>query len=158
MAPALHERLTQHAQEVIGIAREEAIKLHHSYIGTEHLLLGLVRAKGEGGFDLCAWLERSYLDIQNALDQFVHAGSPDVHIHHPLPHLRYREALKRADHIADSEGRTSITAPDLLTSLAMSADERCPAYRTLKHLGVVEYILDHGTSAAEDIDDEHETA
>jgi ATP-dependent Clp protease ATP-binding subunit ClpC len=39
------ERLAQtpHAKEVIASAIEEARSLHHNYIGTEHLLLGLLR-------------------------------------------------------------------------------------------------------------------
>ncbi len=39
--------LTSRAKKVIEYAVEEAKKLHHSYIGTEHLLLGLLR-EGEG--------------------------------------------------------------------------------------------------------------
>jgi len=34
-------------QEVIRYSREEALRLGHDYIGTEHLLLGLIR-EGEG--------------------------------------------------------------------------------------------------------------
>jgi len=34
-------------KEVIQFSREEAIRLGHSYIGTEHLLLGLIR-QGDG--------------------------------------------------------------------------------------------------------------
>jgi ATP-dependent Clp protease ATP-binding subunit ClpC len=33
--------------EVIKLSREEAIRLGHDYIGTEHLLLGIIR-EGEG--------------------------------------------------------------------------------------------------------------
>jgi len=41
------ERFTQSARRVIVLAQEEAGLLDHNYIGTEHLLLGLV-AEGEG--------------------------------------------------------------------------------------------------------------
>jgi len=34
-------------QEVIRLSREEALRLGHDYIGTEHLLLGIIR-EGEG--------------------------------------------------------------------------------------------------------------
>jgi len=37
------ERFTQRARRVLSLAHEEAERLHHNYIGTEHLLLGLVR-------------------------------------------------------------------------------------------------------------------
>ena len=37
------QRFTQRARRVLAIAQEEAERLSHNYIGTEHLLLGLVR-------------------------------------------------------------------------------------------------------------------
>ncbi|MDQ6744239.1 MAG: hypothetical protein M3Z97_15220 [Candidatus Dormibacteraeota bacterium] len=37
------ERFTERAKKVLTMAQEEAMKAHHSYIGTEHLLLGLLR-------------------------------------------------------------------------------------------------------------------
>ncbi|RDI39038.1 ATP-dependent protease ATP-binding subunit ClpC [Falsibacillus pallidus] len=40
-------RFTERAQKVLALAQEEAIRLSHSNIGTEHVLLGLVR-EGEG--------------------------------------------------------------------------------------------------------------
>jgi len=39
--------LTPRAKKVIGLAMDEARHLHHHYLGTEHLLLGLVR-EGQG--------------------------------------------------------------------------------------------------------------
>ncbi|MFN0150745.1 MAG: ATP-dependent Clp protease ATP-binding subunit [bacterium] len=56
----MHDRFTERVRKVMYLAREEAGRLHHDYIGTEHLLLGIVR-EGEGiaatvlanlGFDL----------------------------------------------------------------------------------------------------------
>ena len=41
------DRFTERAQKVMIFAQEEAIRLNHNYIGTEHILLGLVR-EGEG--------------------------------------------------------------------------------------------------------------
>ncbi|MCD2138287.1 ATP-dependent Clp protease ATP-binding subunit [Salinicoccus halitifaciens] len=41
----LFGRLTERAQKVLAYAQEEAISLKHSSIGTEHLLLGLVKEK-----------------------------------------------------------------------------------------------------------------
>ncbi|WP_161967145.1 Clp protease N-terminal domain-containing protein [Fimbriiglobus ruber] len=42
-----HSPLSPRVKEMIEYAREEATGLHHLYIGTEHLLLGLVRVKNE---------------------------------------------------------------------------------------------------------------
>jgi Clp amino terminal domain, pathogenicity island component len=43
----MFERFTDRARRVIVLAQEEARMLNHNYIGTEHILLGLVR-EGEG--------------------------------------------------------------------------------------------------------------
>ena len=37
------DRFTKRARRVLTLAQEEALRLNHNYIGTEHLLLGLVR-------------------------------------------------------------------------------------------------------------------
>jgi ATP-dependent Clp protease ATP-binding subunit ClpC len=40
------QRFTQRARRVLSLAQEEAERMQHSYIGTEHLLLGLMREEG----------------------------------------------------------------------------------------------------------------
>ncbi|NDJ85654.1 MAG: AAA family ATPase, partial [Chloroflexi bacterium] len=44
--PNKMERFTQRARRVLSLAQEEAERMQHSYIGTEHLLLGLMREEG----------------------------------------------------------------------------------------------------------------
>ena len=39
----MFERFTDRARRVVVLAQEEARMLHHNYIGTEHILLGLIR-------------------------------------------------------------------------------------------------------------------
>jgi len=41
------DKFTERVRKVMYLAREEAARLHHDYIGTEHLLLGILR-EGEG--------------------------------------------------------------------------------------------------------------
>ncbi len=43
----MFERFTEQARRTVALAQEEARRLEHNYIGTEHLLLGLL-AEGEG--------------------------------------------------------------------------------------------------------------
>ena len=43
----MFERFTDRARRVVVLAQEEARMLNHSYIGTEHILLGLIH-EGEG--------------------------------------------------------------------------------------------------------------
>ena len=46
-APNGHTPFTPHAKQVLELSLREALQLGHSYIGTEHILLGLIR-EGEG--------------------------------------------------------------------------------------------------------------
>jgi ATP-dependent Clp protease ATP-binding subunit ClpC len=54
----LFERFTERARQVVALAQEEARTLRHAHIGTEHLLLGLLRedegvaARALGSFDI----------------------------------------------------------------------------------------------------------
>ncbi len=43
----MFERFTDRARRVVVLAQEEARMLNHNYIGTEHILLGLIH-EGEG--------------------------------------------------------------------------------------------------------------
>jgi len=43
----MFNRFTERARKVIILAKEEAKRFNHDYIGTEHILLGLIR-EGEG--------------------------------------------------------------------------------------------------------------
>jgi len=40
------ERFTKRARRVLTLAQEQALRLNHTHIGTEHLLLGLMREEG----------------------------------------------------------------------------------------------------------------
>jgi ATP-dependent Clp protease ATP-binding subunit ClpC len=46
-APTSHILFTPRAKKVLELSFREALQLHHNYIGTEHLLLGLI-GEGEG--------------------------------------------------------------------------------------------------------------
>jgi ATP-dependent Clp protease ATP-binding subunit ClpC len=46
-ATIMFERFTDRARRVVVLAQEEARMLNHNYIGTEHILLGLIH-EGEG--------------------------------------------------------------------------------------------------------------
>ena len=45
--PDRFDKFTERARKVLTLAQEEAQRFNHNYIGTEHLLLGLVR-EGDG--------------------------------------------------------------------------------------------------------------
>ena len=43
----MYERFTDRARKIMQLANQEALRFHHEYIGTEHILLGLVK-EGSG--------------------------------------------------------------------------------------------------------------
>jgi hypothetical protein len=43
----MFDRFTDRARKVMGLARQEAQRFNHQYIGTEHILLGLIQEGGE---------------------------------------------------------------------------------------------------------------
>ena len=43
----MEAKFSPKVKEIIGYSREEAMRLGHDYIGTEHLVLGIIR-DGEG--------------------------------------------------------------------------------------------------------------
>lgn len=59
-------KFTERASKVLNLAQEEARRLNHNYIGTEHLLLGLVR---EGESLAAGVLESLGVNLENARTQ-----------------------------------------------------------------------------------------
>jgi ATP-dependent Clp protease ATP-binding subunit ClpC len=68
----MFERFTDRARRVIAFAQEEAKRLHHNYLGPEHILLGLVR---EGAGVAAEVLQNLGVDL-NAIREEVEAASP----------------------------------------------------------------------------------
>jgi len=68
MALAMFERFTERARQVVVLAQEEAKSLSHAYIGTEHILLGLLRE--EQGL-ACRVLESNDVTLENVKAQIV---------------------------------------------------------------------------------------
>ena len=60
----MFNRFTQRSQKVLQLAQEEAIRLKHESIGTEHILLGLIR---EGSGIAAKALEA--IEVAHALDK-----------------------------------------------------------------------------------------
>jgi ATP-dependent Clp protease ATP-binding subunit ClpC len=58
-APSGHIPFTPRAKKILELALREALALHHNYIGTEHILLGLIR-EGDG---VAAQILRSHGDL-----------------------------------------------------------------------------------------------
>ena len=67
----MFERYTERARKVIILAQDEAVRLKHNYIGTEHLLLGLLREREGIAAKILESLDISIEAVRNELENFV---------------------------------------------------------------------------------------
>jgi ATP-dependent Clp protease ATP-binding subunit ClpA len=68
------ERFTDDAREVVVLAQTEARSLHHNYIGTEHLLLGLLSQQGCTAAHVLERLGISHEGIRNEVVATIGEG------------------------------------------------------------------------------------
>jgi len=66
--------LTPRAKRVIELAVEEDRRLGHDYLGTEHLLLGLVREEAQNGDGILGHLGVNGQDVRDAVHRFLSMG------------------------------------------------------------------------------------
>jgi ATP-dependent Clp protease ATP-binding subunit ClpC len=76
------ERFTQRARRVLSLAQEEAERLQHNYIGTEHLLLGLMREEGGVAGRVLRDLGLDQRRVEELVERMTRAGqrSPNARI------------------------------------------------------------------------------
>jgi ATP-dependent Clp protease ATP-binding subunit ClpC len=97
----MFERFTDRARRVVVLSQEEARRLKHSYIGTEHILLGLL-AEGEGlACRALTGLGMSLEATRQEVAELVPPGSTELTSHIPFTprakktlELSLREALQ----------------------------------------------------------------
>jgi len=76
----MNDRFTQRVRKVLFLAREEAGRMQHDYIGTEHLLLGIIR-EGEGiAAQVIKRLGIDFEQIQRAVEEIVSPQSGAITI------------------------------------------------------------------------------
>jgi ATP-dependent Clp protease ATP-binding subunit ClpC len=121
--PTGHVPFTPRAKKVLEMALREALALKHDYIGTEHLLLGLIR-EGEGvGAQVLQKLGADLnLARQRVIELLRAAGveSAPVEAQHGDPRELVRRAADRArrarelsERLAAGLGDPSVTADDI---------------------------------------------
>lgn len=77
---------TERTRRVLALAREESTRLYHEYVGTEHILLGLIR-EGEGA--AIAVLRNLRIDpdeVARRVQQLVRPGRPSSTTGPDLPY------------------------------------------------------------------------
>ena len=73
----MFERFTEDARQAVVLAQEEAVALHHGWIGTEHLLLGVLRADGDGA-RLLAGFGVDAAGVRDDVVRIVGRGEDDI--------------------------------------------------------------------------------
>ncbi len=113
----MFNRFTERARKVIILAKEEARRFNHDYIGTEHVLLGLVR-EGEGVAAAVLQNMGTSLDIiRLEVEKLVHPG-PTTQILGDIPFTpRAKKVLEIAAEEARSLGHNYIGTEHILLGL-----------------------------------------
>ncbi|TVP53695.1 MAG: NDP-hexose 4-ketoreductase, partial [Gemmatimonadales bacterium] len=92
---------TDRVRKVLAMARDEAIRLQHDYVGTEHILLGLIR-EGEGVAAAVLTNLNADLDqIHERIEEAVKKGKATI----ALGELPYTTRAKKVLEFAMSEAR-----------------------------------------------------
>ncbi|MDO8885984.1 ATP-dependent Clp protease ATP-binding subunit [Candidatus Oleimmundimicrobium sp.] len=87
----MFERFTERAKRVIVSAQEEAKMLKQNYVGTEHLLLGLIHEKESIAVKVLENLGLSLEDIQEQIEEETEMGATE-----PIGHIPFTPRAKKA--------------------------------------------------------------
>lgn len=92
---------TERVRHSLARAHEESVRLHHEYVGTEHLLLGLIADRESMAANVLTEFGIGPAALHQAVEQIVKHGSK------PLPPMDrpYTSRAKRALELAMSEAR-----------------------------------------------------
>ncbi|WP_248510382.1 ATP-dependent Clp protease ATP-binding subunit [Sporosarcina sp. NCCP-2222] len=128
-----NNRLTQRAQKVLQLAQEEAIRMKHESIGTEHILLGLIREGGGIAAKALEAIDVSFETIEKGVESLVGTGNKDVG-----PIVHYTPRAKKVIELSVDEsrklGHSYIGTEHIL--LALIREGEGVAARVLNNAGV----------------------
>jgi ATP-dependent Clp protease ATP-binding subunit ClpC len=126
------ERFDERVRQVAVLAQYEARALRHDYIGTEHLLLGLLGDEEGVAARVLDSLGATIESVRELVKRVV--GRGDALTAGPIPFTtRGREVLKLAVREARSAGETSVGTEHIL--LGLVRDEEDVAARILREFG-----------------------
>jgi len=130
----MNYNFTDRVRKVLAMAREEAIRLQHDYVGTEHVLLGLIR-EGEGV--AAAVLSNMNVDldaVHEGVEESVRPGKATI----ALGELPYTSRAKKVLEYSMAEARelnhSYVGTEHLL--LGLLREEKGIAAQVLNSLGV----------------------
>jgi ATP-dependent Clp protease ATP-binding subunit ClpA len=159
--PKGHVPFTPRAKKVLELSLREALQLGHGYIGTEHILLGLIR-EGEGvgaqvlqklGADLNRVRQQVMVLLQGrepekATREELWGGDPKELVRKAAE--RTRRARELAEQVAAACGDPSITADEVFYGFLILGDRQLGLEVAAKGLAEMEQPNEEGEPQAEE--------
>jgi ATP-dependent Clp protease ATP-binding subunit ClpC len=151
----MYERFTDRARKVMQLANQEAQRFNHEYIGTEHILLGLVKEGSGVAANVLKNLEVDLRKIRIEVEKIVQTG-PDMVTMGKLPQTpRAKKVIEYAMDEARNLNHNYVGTEHLL--LGLLREQEGVAAQVLMNLGMkledvrdeVLNLLGHGMETAE---------
>src|SRR5881392_2694308 len=130
----MFERFTDRARKVMALANQEAQRFNHEYIGTEHILLGLVKEGSGVGANVLKNLDVDLRKVRLEVEKLVKSG-PDMVTMGKLPQTpRAKKVIEYAIEEARNLNHNYVGAEHLLLGLLREHDG--VAAQVLMNLGL----------------------
>lgn len=130
----MFERFTDRARKVMALANQEAQRFNHEYIGTEHILLGLVKEGSGVGANVLKNLEVDLRKVRLEVEKLVKSG-PDMVTMGKLPQTpRAKKVIEYAIEEARNLNHNYVGTEHLLLGLLREQDG--VAAQVLMNLGI----------------------
>ena len=151
----MYERFTDRARKVMQLANQEAQRFNHEYIGTEHILLGLVKEGSGVAANVLKNLDVDLRKIRLEVEKIVQSG-PDLVTMGKLPQTpRAKKVIEYAMEEARNLNHNYVGTEHLL--LGLLREQEGVAAQVLMNLGLkledvreeVLNLLGHGLEGAE---------
>ena len=151
----MYERFTDRARKVMQLANQEAQRFNHEYIGTEHILLGLVKEGSGVAANVLKNLDVDLRKIRIEVEKIVQTG-PDMVTMGKLPQTpRAKKVIEYAMDEARNLNHNYVGTEHLL--LGLLREQEGVAAQVLMNLGLkledvrdeVLNLLGHGMESAE---------
>ncbi|WP_437187540.1 ATP-dependent Clp protease ATP-binding subunit [Planctomicrobium sp. SH668] len=151
----MYERFTDRARKVMQLANQEAQRFNHEYIGTEHILLGLVKEGSGVAANVLKNLDVDLRKIRLEVEKIVQSG-PDLVTMGKLPQTpRAKKVIEYAMEEARNLNHNYVGTEHLL--LGLLREQEGVAAQVLMNLGLkledvreeVLNLLGHGIEGAE---------
>jgi ATP-dependent Clp protease ATP-binding subunit ClpC len=130
----MYERFTDPARAAMKLSNQEAQRFHHEYIGTEHIVLGLVKEGSGLGVTILKNLDVDPQKIRLEVEKIVQFG-PDMVTMGKLPHTpRAKKVIEYAMEEARGLSHNYVGTEHLL--LGLLREQEGVAAQVLMNLGV----------------------